>query len=361
MRGAVVKTNQPNSTLDLFTYEKPTILVVGNEAVHKRLLDLQIEKRFNLSFIFTNQANVETLVNGRTVAIIIDEKSSISKSKGRVKQLLKDFKLVPVFYLSRQEKKPQFYQSLYENGLHGVINWPQESSVLYELIIESLKPKSNIQGKSEGEKRLAECIKAHIMMLGNYKSIEVKVIDGFVFLSGKIKTLFDKMEIQEEVSNILGVKKVIDKDLVVRKSRNVTDKEIERKIKLYMTGILDKSKRSVTVKVKDRIVKFMGVVEDKHELNLLERFAAKQNGVLGVVKNIKRKPGLVSKYAKQAKAIESRIRELFQGVRHVKVKIYGEYAEVTGTVKVKSTRGLIEKYILQALPVNKVVNKLIFV
>lgn len=358
MRGAVRNIQEANTALDLFTYEKPTIVVLGQKKLSAKLK--KTEDKFNLSFLFANKENVKNLISSRTIGIIIDQDSKLAGDQIELLSFISEYRLLPIFYLSRKEKKSQFYQSLYEQGLHGVIDFPHEFSLLQELIVESLKPKSLVQGTSAGEKNLAKMIKTHLVLLGKYKSIGVKVIDGFVFLDGKINTLFEKQDIVEEVFDVLGVRKVVDKDLIVKNFKSITDSELERKIKLYMSRILDESKRSTSVQVKDKVVTLLGTVENELELKQVEKFAAKQKGVKSIKTKIERCPEVVSERAKKAKWIEKRIRELFQGARHIKVKIYGHYAEVTGTVKINSSRKLIEKYLLQALPVKKVVNKLVF-
>ncbi len=342
--------------LNLYSYKTPNIVIVGDKSIKRKVPN--IEKNFNLMVVFTDADQLKAIVNAKTIAIIIDEKEVKKNIKKYLEKLLKDYKLLPIFYLSRNLKKPAFYTSLYGQGLQGVINWLEESKILHGLIIETLKPHPNAVGRTKGDKRLSDVIKSHLTLIGVNKSIKVKVVDGFAFLQGAVNSLFDKKTIEEETSKILGVKSTIVKDIKIKNTKKTTDRELERKIKMYMGHIAGEKKRSMSVKVKNKVVTLMGMSSSHSDVLDIEKFAMKQPGVQDVIRLVKYQPALAFKHAKKAKLLEKRIMQMFNGVKNIRINVYGAHAEVSGTVKMSTHRALIEQYLLQVLPVKKIVNKI---
>ena len=360
MRTAIRKNKKGGrlgkTALNLYTYKVPNIVIVGNKEIRKKIQD--IEKNFNLVLVFTEPKDLEESINANTIAVIIDEKEVKSKLKQYVMAVLGAYKMLPIFYLSRSVKRHNFYKDFYEQGLQGIIKWPSEAKVLHNLIIESLKPHPKAVGKSKGDARMADLIKSHLILNGNYKGIRVKVIEGFAFLEGRVRSLYDKRLIERESSKVLGVKKVISKNIKIKDFKKVTDKELERKIKMYIGNILGSKKRSLSVKVRNKIVTLMGAASYLGDVLDIEKFAMKQAGVKEIVRLVKYQPSLVLKNTKRAKFLEQKIKKLFDGVKHVSISIYGELAEVSGMVKIKADKALVERYLLQVLPVKKIVNKI---
>ncbi len=352
----LAKKNINNKALSLYSFRQPNIVIVGDVSIKKRLPN--IEKNFNVEIIFSDSADVRKKINNSTVAVIVDEKKVKSKITNYVENLVNEFALPPIFYLSREPKKSSFFTSLYNKGVQGVVDWPQESQVLLNVVVESMKSHENILGKNKGDRNLAKIIKAHLMLESGLKNIKIVVIDGYVLLKGSVKSLYEKNILTGETSKILGVKKVIDNEIKIRNFDEVTDKELERRIKLYMGNILGDEKRSLSVKVKDKVVRLMGATRDCRSIVDIEKFAMKQAGVKEVVRQVKVKPSLASKRSEKARLLERKIKKIFKGVRHISIRLFGEYVEVSGVVKVGGDRNLIEKYLLQVLPVKKVINKL---
>lgn len=185
-----VRSRSAKTMLNLYTYQTPSIVIVGDKEIRRKIQN--IEKDFNITLIFTEPIMLKESINPKTIAVIVDEKKVKPKAKQYMEKLLRSYKLLPVFYLSRSLKSSRFYATLYGQGLQGVINWPDEAKVLHDLIIESLRPHPKATGKSKSDEKLSGIVKSHLVLNGNYKSIKVKVIEGFAFLEGSVKSLFDK-------------------------------------------------------------------------------------------------------------------------------------------------------------------------
>ena len=350
------KIKRKGTMVNLYSYKVPNIIIVGDKKIRKKVHN--IEKNFNISLIFTDAENLLDTINSKTIAILVDEEKVKSKLKHFLIEILTEHIDLPVFFLSRTNRKPNFYVELYEKGLVGAINWPSESRVLHDLVIECLRPHPAAIGKTKGDEKLSKIIKSHLILSGNHKKVKVKVIDGFVFLEGSVKSLYDQHSVAKESAKVLGVKKVITKNMEVKSYKNITDKEIERKIKMYIGNILGDSKRSLTAKVKDKVVKIIGAAANHGDVFDIEKFAMKQIGVKRIIRKVKYRPSLVSKNVKRAKLLENRVKNIFSGVKYISIHIYGEYVEVSGTIKSNADRVLVESYLLQVLPVKRVVNKL---
>jgi osmotically-inducible protein OsmY len=352
----LVKNKPKDSMVNLYSYKVPNIVIVGDKEIRRKIQN--IESRFNISLIFSELDELEKHVNKKTIAIIVDEKKVTFKLKVYLEAVLDFYTQLPIFYLSRVFKRPSFYTSLYQKGLHGVVKWPKEASILHDLLIESLRPHPKAVGKTKGDKKLSDMVKSHLVLNGNYKAINVKVIEGFVFLTGKVKSIQDKEFIRLESSKVLGVKKVISKNIGIKAPKDMKTKDLERKIKMYIANVMGSLKRTISVKVADNAVILTGAASNHTYILDIENFINKQSGVQRVIKDIKYAPSLVSKNAKKAKLLELKIKSLFTGAKYISITIYGEIAEVSGTVLTLADRSLVERYILEMLAIRKVINKL---
>jgi osmotically-inducible protein OsmY len=341
---------------DIVPHTTPNIVVVGNKKVLREMKKLSTN--FNLNFIITDPTNLKDCITIKTIGIIIDEELVQYKIKSYLDHLLAHYKLLPIFLLARTKKRSSFYTGFYEKGLQAVINWPEDKKVFSDILIESLKPQPKLDGMSKADAKLADLIKVHLELQGNYKGLKIKVIEGFAFISGKVKSLIDLEVIEEEASNVLGVKKAIVKNITVKKAKKVSDKELERKLKMYTSHILGEEKRSISVKVKNSKITIIGSASNHQSIYDIEKFAKKQPGVTDVTRFVKYSPKTVKKNVKKAKLLEDKLKFLFDGVKFVSIKIYGNFAEVSGTVKIKEDKKLIEKYLMHVLPIKKVFNKL---
>jgi osmotically-inducible protein OsmY len=101
-----------------------------------------------------------------------------------------------------------------------------------------------------------------------------------------------------------------------------------------------------------------GAVSTHNDVLDIERFAMKQPGVQEIVKRITFDSKLASLNVKKAKLLEAKIHALFEGVKYFSISLYSEYAELSGTVNTYVDRDLVEEYVLQVLPLKKVINKL---
>lgn len=67
-----------------------------------------------------------------------------------------------------------------------------------------------------------------------------------------MSSLYDKITLEKECSKVLGVLRANVKSIKIKNLTKVTDKEIERKVKMYISHILGDKKRSIVVRVQKK-------------------------------------------------------------------------------------------------------------
>jgi len=337
---------------NISNFSPSRIIIWGGPGIKESLLPIAM--KFNISFVFADSiVDLKNKINSKTLAIVLDEKVIALKDLDKAVTISD----LPIYLLSKGFKRPSYYVRFYEKGVSAVIDWPREKSTLADFLLELTKPKKGISGNTTGDKKLANSVMSHLKVALGHKNIKVSVFDGFVFLSGKLNTMFQKEMIISDTSQVLGVKKIIHKNLIIKKSRE-TDKELERKIKLYAGSFLGKYKRSIAFKVKNNTLTLIGDVKSLEDLSKLLVFIKKQKGILKIYNKTKLRPSLAKKRVERAKLLEEKAKSIFDGVKFISVSIYENSAEVSGTVDFNSDKILVERYLLQMLPVLKVVNKL---
>lgn len=341
---------------ELYIYNTPNIAVVGGQKLQKKMK--KIENHFNVQLNFVQPQNLKKAIGEKTIAIIVDEMEIKDRLKTFLNSLFRSYEFLPIFFLSRMRRSPSFYKNMYEKGLHGVIDWPKEAFILHDIMIETLKPHKLAIGKTNGDKKISEVLKSHIMLLGNFEKIKVKVIEGFAFLEGKVNSLYDKHLIVNEASQVLGVKKVINNKLQLSSERKLKEKDLELKIKMFTQEILGPESKYFKTQVKGSRVFLKGKVSRIGDLLEIEDYIMKQNGVHEIKRLAKVRPINGKNYRERSKTLENKIQSIFSGVRQVSIKIYGEIIEVSGIVSIKADRNLIEAYINQVMPFKKVVNNI---
>lgn len=334
----------------------PNIVIVGDKKIRFRLKKFEI--MFNLALVFVELHQLKEVINPSTISVIFDEEKMENKSKEIIKKFIIEHIDMPVFFLSRFKKTANFYIDLYQFGVQGIINWPSEGLMLPDLLIEALRVHPKATGLNAGDAKLSKLVKSHIILLGDYRSVQIKVLDGFLFLKGEVSTLWEKNIIEKECIKILGVKKVISKDLIIKNQLNTTNQIILKAINDFIKLINNEKKQSIEVAVKDFIVTIKGTGPHRMDFLSVEEFAMKQAGVQKI-KRVFEIHNLNAIENQKIKLLEKSVSLIFVGVRNITIKIFGKNAEVSGFVKLPADIGLIESYILKNLPIEKVFNKLI--
>lgn len=334
------------------------ILAVGGLNLKKRLL--KALNTLAIDIKYAHQQDTRSKINENTVALIIDEEVVDHTIKDFISSICIDYKFLPVFYLNRTRKEAGFHKDLYSLGVMGVFNWPVKDKLLLDVVTETLKPHPNASGYLNGDKNLANMLKSKIMVLDErYQNIQIKSKNMVVSLKGKVPTLYDRALIMNEVAASPGLTELKTRALKVKSDKKVTDREIQRKIKVQLGILLGEEKKNIIVKVKRSKVFLIGTTSDYEKTLSLKEFVMKLDGVKSVEQKIILDPDLTQKRVKKIKSIENKVKNVFKGVRHISISLFGDFLEISGVVGVKEDKKLIENYLIQSLDASRVSNQLI--
>lgn len=109
-------------------------------------------------------------------------------------------------------------------------------------------------------------------------AIKVKVVNGFVTLSGVVGWSFQKHNAEREVSRLMGVKGIID-EIEVKPSRAPVSAEIKTGIEAALKRSAEVEARHIHVEIRGSTVVLTGAVSSWPERNAAERAAWSAPGV----------------------------------------------------------------------------------
>lgn len=182
--------------------------------------------------------------------------------------------------------------------------------------------------------------------------------NGIVKIKGDVNTLYDRYRVYEIVSKIPGVRKIED-DLYVD-APMLPDKEIENDIIeqfKIVRSILEPEK--IKVHVDNGIVFLNGEVSFQREKEAAETAASWQQGVKGIVDDLKVLPPSVAVSDENLHAVlRNVLKDQFPLEKDVRVAIKDGVVTLNGTVRVLWVRRRIAKEFSRVIGVKNVVNKL---
>ena len=181
---------------------------------------------------------------------------------------------------------------------------------------------------------------------------------GTVTVEGQVKTLFDKLKINELISQVKGVKNINNKISIYT---NLTaDDIIKNNIELELkrnNSILEPEK--IKVKVNNGVVNLSGTVTDFREKLLAQSIASWQNGVTNMTSSISVSPPTVATSDKNLKEIVGDILKDHFSLEH-KVKFIVSKGDVDlyGSARNMYAKDHIQKAIQHIMGVKDVINEI---
>lgn len=340
----------------LFEFQPFEILVISNDEIKLSLQESM--KNQNFEIISTSIREFSDCINDRTLVAIIDERKLNQFDHVDFLNSFVSKNLIPILYLGTKSRSDSFYQKLYQKGFAGALRWPDDMAQIQSIILALLKTKYDYDGKTTSDRRLSRFVKTYLRSTERIKNLKVYVENGFAFISGQTKNLFDKNFVRRLMHRVGGVENFNLEEVKIKNDSYIADKDLEREIKVFISQHLGITKKAVRVRVKNKHVFLSGTVLDSGSIVDLERFILKQIGVKSIKNEVYVNPRKTKEHTFMAKRVEERIKSLFDGVKYISVSLNDKTAEVSGTVNLFEQRKLVENYILQVLPVRKVVNKI---
>lgn len=116
------------------------------------------------------------------------------------------------------------------------------------------------------------------------KKLSIKVENGSVFLSGKVKCQFQRSAAEEAIQNLLGVKRVVNN---IQLEQGLKPSMVKENIKMAFERSAEIDADNLTVLVNDHIVTLEGNVHSLQEKEDAEDAAYRAPGVRGVKNRLK--------------------------------------------------------------------------
>jgi len=339
-----------------FTSDKTyNIVVIGRGEVAEKFDSLQHQYSFSLRVTTLEDANFS--INRSTIAIVFDEEEIKNATPTRLNDILVVHNEIPKYYLSRTDRAPNFYGKLYASGMKGVISWAREAELLPKIIVESLKIRNDSEGVSEADERLAKIVKSHIQIVSPETFVNIKCVDGFVFIKGYTINLYDYEIVLKETNSVLGVKKIITKDFKVQDVDSFDEKELRSNLNHFANNTAD-GLVDLNYEFNDRVVIIDGCIESYSDLNNIENIIKKYKGVRKIIKNVTLTGELNLPVGMREKEIEARLKLVFKDINKLKVIILNDTIEIKGVAENCSTTEFIENMLLEVYSFKNVINKL---
>jgi len=246
---------------------------------------------------------------------------------------------------------------VYGAGADVVVEWPKEGSLFPNLVAE-MSAFQQVRGKpTDSDNALARSIEAHLKSVpGLGRKIRVQARHGVASLTGRVDSLWKKTKLEQMVSNVPGVTRVVTGSLHVSHS-GLPDREIARAVRAALRDAPDVDKRTISVGVRNGRVSLAGSAADRMEVRRLDEIVRNVKGVRDVDNLVvvslrqKEKDSVVAR--RSTKSVSSHFPEV-----DVSVSVFGGVAVLSGHVPSLRVKGWIEELVAGDRAVSRVINKL---
>ena len=191
---------------------------------------------------------------------------------------------VPIFAVVDSGLADDAAAALYARGITAVVGWPHESRVFPRILVESVAANQVRGAATTTDKALERLVRTHLKDLpSNASRVSVAVRNGIVYLSGSIRTLWDKRQGVEAIGNVMAVRSVIADALIVTRSTK-TDRQLLHGIRNVLKATHGVDFTTLAPSVRNGYVTLSGTAESKRELEKIEDVLVHVDGVRGIEK-----------------------------------------------------------------------------
>lgn len=209
------------------------------------------------------------------------------------------------------------------------------------------------QLKNNVEKKLSGAYPEPLMISANQ--------EGTVTVEGQVNTLFDKLKIDQLISQVKGVNNINNKIFI--NTEPTADNTIKDNIELELernSSILEPEK--IKVKVKHGVVNLSGTVSYLNEKVLAQSIASWQDGVTDMTSSIKVLPPTVATSDKNLKEIVGDILENHFSIEHnIKFIVRNGDVDLYGSTESMYAKNHIQKAIQHVIGVKDVLNGILVI
>jgi osmotically-inducible protein OsmY len=217
---------------------------------------------------------------------------------------------------------------------------------------------SSVSFSQTGESDLENSVRSHIEDYYTQPFTIRADENGVITVMGEVNTLFDKLEVGELVSEVLGVQGVVNNIFVLNKIS--ADMEIQSNIERELErndAILEPAK--IKVDVKQGVVYLSGSVSFYREKRIAQSIASWQDGVSDIVSTIVvLSPAAARSDQNLKEMIGDLLERAFPLEKHVLYTVHDGEVLLSGTVRDLWAKNHIEEQVQHLLGVHSVINTL---
>jgi len=335
-----------------------TILIVGN-----RRRAIAVEHALSQLAIATSRLPdldaLGTAPNALAIVLVAPLKMgrSLADSIRRVRHNFEHGDQLPVFAVVGDRPLDRQVRRLYQVGATAVFEWPREGLLLPRLVAEALAIElvRGRTGKPDGA--LARSLRARLRLLPwDVSSVDLQAGHGTVYVSGKIPSLWHKVELEQFIANTPGVQDVRTDDLWVTPS-GLSDHHIAGAVRAVLRSTSSIDDATLSVAVRSGYVVLAGSVADRRELDRILGVLVHVSGVRGI-----ENATIVSQKQQQSdrttvRRVRARLAAAFPDL-HITASVFGTNVVLSGQVPRLSLKWEIDRLVRQDISVSHVINKL---
>jgi osmotically-inducible protein OsmY len=232
-------------------------------------------------------------------------------------------------------------RALYDAGATAVVEWPREAKPFPHLVAEMLAVEM-VRGKASGpDDALKRSIEARLRSnTGLSRGVRIDSRRGVVSLSSLVDSLWKKRKIEDLVSRIPGVRRIVTRHLRVSPS-GLADRDVAGKVRGMLRSTSGIDAATISVSVDSGAVTLAGTAADRSELEHVEEVVSSVKGVRSIENLITISRARKEKDHIVARRVQKSLAALFPR-QELYVSVFGGVAVVSGRVELLKTKREVE-------------------
>ena len=264
---------------------------------------------------------------------------------------------VPVFAVVDSGLADEGAGNLYVRGITAVVGWPHEARVFPRLLVETLAAYHVRGAPKSSDRALERMLEANLRLLPlDVSKVSATARAGIVYLSGSIRTLWQKKEAIRVLGTVMGVRAVIADELIVDRASK-TDRQLLQSIRNVLKATHDVERATISPAVRNGYVTLSGTVASKRELERIDDILAHIDGVRGIERLATVSEGRRTSHRAVAKRLSRRLAERHP-TEEVEIEYFAGVAVLSGKAASLRERRAIVSTVDEDEAVKRVVDKI---
>jgi osmotically-inducible protein OsmY len=336
---------------------KANVAVTGASETAKKIVASLRRRRVETR----HEPKVETAPNGidaQTLAVVIVDPSD-ARSVARLRpdpELRTGERALPVLVVTPEPTDVRRIRALYRAGAAAVFEWPRDRDGLLLTLTRLLgigHPLRSNRADNTLARAIRDRLRADLTPLG--EGIEVRSVDGVVFLSGEVDCLYKVGAARRAAASVAGVQDVVAEGITVTDS-GIPDRKVTAAVRQLLSNAAGVDASTVAVSVCDGVATVAGSANTRHEMQRILDLVRQVRGVRGIQNFITLAPGSKQRDRDIAAAVNRRLVFHFP-TSPISVSVFDGVAVLDGVTHRADDRRELERIALHQDGVGRVVNK----